>query len=955
MHVIKDIQNPKILHKNRLSSRSTILPVGKIMSLNGEYDFCYDGGEWEKLKVPSMWQYHGYGKARYTNVLYPFPFNPPYTGNYNPVGEYKKKFIIEKLPSKTILHFDGVDGAFYVYINGKEIGFSKGSRLPHEFDVSDYIVEGENELYVKVYTYSDASYLEAQDMILASGIFRSVYLIFSDAVSVWDYTIKTTMNEIEVSVKADLKEDWYIKISVDGQETNEKSHTFKIKNPRLWNAEEPNLYDVEIFLYYKDELKERHIKKVGLREIEIIDGVLCLNKTPIKLKGVNRHEYTCDNGRVIDYETTKKELLLLKENNVNAIRCSHYPNNPFFYTLCNELGFYVMDECDLETHGCGATGDQGFLSKNHDWESAYLDRIERMYERDKNETCIIIWSVGNECGNGENLVKCAEYLRNCEIKKPILYPQDNASDPQFTDFRQCGYCPVWVLEQKEYETTRWCNKPVIMTEYAHAMGNSPGALYEYWEKIYKYKTFAGGFIWEFKNHGVLADDTILYGGDFDDYNNAYNFNLDGFLFSDGTPKPALKELAWVMSSIWVSYDDGVVIKNTNDFTEISGLKWELMENYTVIKSGKLKDVILPQKSIKFSVLPDEYKKGAIYRINIIYKNDIKQVEIPYKLPKEEFKKEKFTYECNSDYIKGDNFEIKFENGMIAYYKVENDVLLDKPIKPNFYRKPTDNDGIKGKMERITSVWDKSFLRYFELFCEDEKIEKYDDEVIFIYKGKILPEGAFVGYFAEISYHIYDGGKVLLSLKAEPYGKMPEILPRIGFCFELPKDFDEVKWYGRGEHENYADRKKSSVYGLYEKNVSDMSVHYERPQENGNRCDTYFVNIGKLNVTGSEKFEFSVHDYSFDNLMNANHKGEIEKSDTNYLYVDYKQRGLGSASCGPEPEEEYELKPHSFRFSFMLKKNDGIFENFKFDETTDKLSDSYTYVPIEKIAENFDCR
>ncbi len=948
------IENPGITSISALPARSTILPEGRIISLDGEYDFRYDGGEWGKLKVPSMWQYHGFGVPRYTNVDYPFPFNPPYICVHNPIGEYKKRFNIENLSERTILHFDGVDNAFYVYINGQEAGFAKGSRNAHEFDITDFIHIGENEMYVKVYTYSDASYLEAQDMFLASGIFRSVYLICTDEVSIWDYTIKTTMTEIEVSVNVDLKDNWHIQITVEDETATGKKHIFRPKNPKLWNAEEPNLYEVLIELFHNDELIERHTKKVGLREVDIIDGCLCINKTPIKLKGINRHEYVPDNGRAIDYETTKKELKLLKKYNINAIRCSHYPNNPFFYELCNEMGFYVMDEADLETHGCGVTGDQGFLSKDEKWLSAYLDRAERMYERDKNETCIIIWSVGNECGMGENLVKCAEYLKNRYINKPVLYPQDDSHNPSFTDFRQCGYCPLWVLDQFEYETDKLCDKPVIMTEYAHAMGNGPGALTDYWEKIYKYKTFAGGFVWEFKNHGFLKNGTYLYGGDFGEANHASNFNLDGFVFSDGTPKPAMEELRFALSPIWCEYENGIKITNTNDFIAIEKIEWELIENYTVIRTGTEKISLKPKQCVTLDIKPDKPQKGAEYRVNIKYGGIIKQIELPIGIPANEFKKEAFEYEISEDKIKSGDFEIEFWNGMIAKYTVNDKVLLDTPMKLNFYRKPTDNDGIKGKHEKLTSTWDNALLRYFNFYTESKRFDKYDNEAIFTFKGKCMPEGKFTGYIMQIEYHVYKGGTVLISIMGEPYGNMPQRLPRIGVVFDMPK-CSSVEWYGRGLHENYSDRKQSAPIGLYKSNVSDMSVEYERPQENGNRCDTKFVNIGGLSAIGSDVFEFSVHDYSIDSLMKANHKGETEKSDRNYLYIDYINRGLGSASCGPQPEEEYELYPHSFRFAFVLKENDGRFENFTYDIKTERLSETYQKKPIAAVKENFDCR
>lgn len=948
------IQNPKITAVNALPARSIAVPKGRVINLDGEYDFRYDGGEWNKLIVPSMWQYHGYGVPRYTNVDYPFPFNPPYINVHNPIGEYKRHFCVENPTENMILHFDGVDGAYYVYVNDTFAGFAKGSRNPHEFDVTSLIKKGENSLYIKVYTYSDASYLEAQDMFLASGIFRSVYLLCLEKNSIWDYTIKTTMSEIEVKITADTDSDCRVEISVDGEVHVGKEHTFKIKKPRLWNAEEPNLYEVKINLYKGGSLIEEHSKKVGLCEVSISGGRLCINNTPIRLKGVNRHEYVSDNGRAIDYETTKNELELLKKHHVNAIRCSHYPNNPFFYELCNEMGFYIVDEADLETHGCGASGDQGFLSKSSAWLDAYMDRVQRMYERDKNETCIIIWSVGNECGNGENLVKCAQYLKDSYITKPVLYPQDDSHMPRFTDFRQCGYCPVWALEQIECETDKLNDKPVIMTEYAHAMGNSPGALYDYWKLIYKSKTIIGGFAWEFKNHGFLKDGTYLYGGDFGEVNHAYNFNMDGFVFSDGTPKPAMEELEFVFSPIWCEYETGVKITNTNDFKSITSITWELCEDWNVIKSGKENAVIAPHGCITFDIKPNTLKAGAIYRVNIYCGNAKKQVELPYSLPKQDFIKEEFNYFLTDNGVSGEDFEIEFSEGLLCKYVVSGKNRIQEPMKLNFYRKPTDNDGIKGKRENLTNEWDRALLRYFNFYAESKEVLKGSDEVIFTFRGKAMPEGKFVGYFMTIQYRIYKSGRLLVSIEGAPYGFMPSIIPRIGVVFKMPRQ-DNVEWYGRGEHESYADRKQSAFFGRFTEKVSDMSVEYERPQENGNHSDTYFVNIGGISVYGCDTFEFTVHDYSLDSLMRAEHKGEIEKSDNVYLYIDYKNRGLGSASCGPHPEEQYELHPHSFRFVFVIKEDDGLFDNVSYGISTQKLSDTYVMKSAVEVKENFDCR
>ena len=969
----KNIQNQRILEINALPPRSTVLPEGKITSLDGEYNFRYNGGSWDKIDVPSMWQFRGYSHPRYTNTDYPFPFNPPYVGTFNPIGEYKRTFEIKNPAKRTIIHFAGVDNAYYVYINDKEVGFAKGSRNPHEFDITEYIKKGENSLYVKVYTYSDASYLEAQDMLLASGIFRSVYLIETDEVSVWDYTIKTTMTEIEVSVDVDLKQDWSIKVSVDGEISTDKKHSFVINNPILWNAEEPNLYEVVIELYYKDELRERHTKKVGMREIAVIDGVFSINKTPVKMKGVNRHEHTPQNGRAIDFETTKKELELLKDCNVNAIRCSHYPNNPFFYELCNELGFYVVDEADLETHGCGVTGDQGYLSKHPDWLDAYLDRVRRMYERDKNETCVVIWSVGNECGKGQNLIDCAAYLKNSYITKPVLYPQDDMHTPLFTDFRQAGYMPLWSYDQLDFETGKIGNnnQPIICTEFAHSMGNGPGALAEYWQRIFDYKSYCGGFIWEFKSLGFYKDGQILYGGDFGEVNHALNFNLDGLLFSDGSLKPAMIELKNILSPAKASYENGSIkILNRNNFKNLNylKLKMELLENYNVIDTRSIDSLdVAPGEAIAIEPMkPQELKPGAEYRINLTFTDGDKviskqQVELPYKGLKKQYPKNNFLYELKEDEISGDDFKICFNNGVISYYEKNGDVIINSPMKMSFYRKPTDNDGIKGKWNGLTGTWDKALLNNMEFFAQACEISENKDEVTFRYSGKILPEGRYVGYFAEICYHIYAGGVVLVNMSGEPYGNMPEILPRIGVYFELDKQMENVEWYGRGEHENYCDRKQSAIFGLYNKKIADMSVYYERPQENANRCDTYFVNVTDnnkkgLTVIGSDRFEFSSHDYSLDNLIIAEHRNELIKSDKNYLYIDYKNRGLGSASCGPNPEFEYELRSHSFRFAFVIKAYDGVdLSEYEFDVKTAKLSQQYIKNIVKTERENFECR
>lgn len=996
------LQNQNVLSLNRLNARSTIIPAQKenvfyankdesdrIIMLTGEYDFKYEDGEWGKLTVPSMWQYHGYGIPRYTNADYIFPFNPPYVGVKNPVGHYRRTFEVTKKYPRMILHFDGVDSAFFVRINGTEVGMSKGSRLPAEFDVSDIVKKGENTIEIDVYTFCDGSYLEAQDMVLGSGIFRDVYIICEDSVSLWDYTVFPSLSGFEVHATFSYggEEGYSFSASVDGKTVkfpicgHKQEFSFTIDSPKTWNAEEPNLYTLTMKIERDKKTVSVYSKKIGLRTIELKNKhIFCINGTPVKLKGVNRHEHVPDNGRAIDYETTKRELLLLKAHNVNAIRCSHYPNAPYFYELANELGFYVMDEADLETHGCGITGDQGFLSKSLAWREAYIDRERRMYERDKNETCIVIWSLGNECGNGENLVKCAEFMRAQEIKKPILYPQDNGQDPKFADFRQDGYEPPFFIDVRNHETGPWFkggDTPIVLTEYAHAMGNGPGGLDKYWERIYNYEAVAGGFIWEFKNHGVKHGEDYYYGHDFGECNDCLNFNLDGLCLSDGTPKPSMIEVREIFSPVQVTYNGGIVLHNTNNFRNLSylKLKWELLENFRTIASGELESIDLPVGKYRMLDLPYEVPSsisdGKKYFVNLSFfdKDRLvckKQVKLPYEAVKRRFAAEKFGYKYENGTLTADNFSVTFKDGVISHLEKNGCVALSSKMGMSFYRKPTDNDGIKGRNEKISGPWDKSLLAEFVFFPEEEETSEGDNVFTLKYTGKILPEGKFVGYFAAITYNVYADGIITVNMKCKPYGRMPEILPRLGVVFETEKKYSRAIWFGRGEHENYDDRKTSAIFGLYDLPVEKVGFRYDRPQENGFRADTYFAALtdkdgnGGLLVVGADTFGFTAHEYSMANLKAAEHRSELKESDKNYFYVDYKMRGLGSASCGPQPMPEFELKAGEFEFSFIVKPYEGIDDaervaSLDFGLHSQTVSDKYEYTPINTVRENFESR
>lgn len=931
-----------------------------------------------------MWQYHGYGKPLYPNVDYPFPFNPPYVSCENPVGYYRRKFTAHKT-ERSILYFGGVDNAFYVYLNGQYVGFSKGSRMPAEFDVSDKLREGENLMCVKVFTYSDATYLENQDMLLASGIFRDVMLYQLGRVSVWDYFVRTQENKIllDVTLSGDCYEGYFVEAEADGitvrkEAEGSMSFTITVENPCLWNAETPNLYELKIRLFGGDkELIECHSKKIGFVSYRTERSRMLVNDTPITIKGINRHEHDPHNGRAITVELIEKELKLIKDHNMNAIRCSHYPNHPAFYEIATELGLYVMDEADLETHGCSVTGDQGYLSKQPEWLSAYEDRIVRMLERDKNETCIFMWSTGNEHGFGENIVKCARLIKNSPYKKPVQCSGDNRLNPQANDFRMNAYFTMESLTSYPAE-----GKPVLLLEYGHAMGNSPGLMEDSWDYIYTHRHIMGGFLWEFKNHGFYQQDEkgkafYQYGGDFGDINHWSNFSMDGYCLSDGTVKPSLRDCKNVLAPTYVTCDgENITLTNTNDFRSLDyvTLKWELCEDYRVLEKGECQlPPVKPYESIAEHITVNHPIPGARYMVNLRF-FDENQSEIAFKQEildigkeKEAFWPEGFSAKIEAEgtglKVVGEDFEIEFRDGLLCKYVQKGKTLLHSPMKLNFYRAPIDNDGVTGWRLRWIEKWDEVFLKHFTFFAEKAELEEKEDVILFKVKGKAFPTGRFLGFQIELTYSVYKGGMILVEITGRPYGKFPDVLPRIGVCFEMDKNFGHVAWYGRGVEENYCDRKAHCNLGYYELDVEDMNFQYDIPQECGTRVDNSYVKItgeeAGLAVVGSDHFSFSYHDFSLKDLTDARHRNELEKGDKNYLYIDYMMRGLGSHSCGPDPEECYELRAHDFRLVFALTgetDSERLLELSRkdFGKKTGRLSDNYVAQATEDVKSVLEC-
>ena len=977
-NVNKDLQNSEILQINRLSPRSNLIPSDKrdvyyknkeesvnLQSLNGDYRFAYeradliggfyelgfDDSKWDTIDVPSMWQYRGYGKCTYPNTEYPFPFDPPYIRVENPVGYYRKAFTA-KAAERAVLHFGGVDNAFYVYLNGSFVGFSKGSRNPAEFDITPFIKDGENLLAVKVFTYSDASYLENQDMLLASGIFRDVYIVYTDKVSLWDFKVSPDEGGFDVSLElTGADADTLVEIELDGKRQEFKAEKqikarFDLENPKFWSDEAPNLYPLYITLKKSGAPYEIHSKKIGIISSKIKDGKLLVNGKPIYVKGINRHEYDCDNGRAISVELIEKELRLIKENNINAIRCSHYTDNPAFYEICAEIGIMVMDECDLETHGCEATGDQGYLSKRPEWLRAYLDRAERSVKQNKNEPCIFMRSVQNECGKGENILACKKYLEEYCPNIVVIHDQQQTRE-ELTDKTTANHNTVLrggYLSREALKQVIEAQPLFFQIEYAHAMGNSPGFLKGYQDMVYENENYIGGFAWEFKNHGFRKYDAegnpyYLYGGDFGERGHWYNFCLDGYLMSDGTPKHSWYELGAAFAPVYATYDGGVKIKNTYNFKTLDGYlcRYEILEDFKPIKSGKVALAPLPPHAdgtIFVDTHIENPVNGADYYINLSFFEGEKfvcrsQLKLPIKTEKNLYQPsgEKMKTELKDGrvFVFGKDFSVEFKDGVISRYERRGEAVIDKPFDFTVFRAHTDNDGIFMEdtwYHKHAVIWNKARLDDMHFYSYGMRVGNEGGTVIIETEGKILPSGKYLGFTADIKYTVYPSGIILTEIKATPFGNLPEKLPRFGVHFVIDKKYGSVEWYGRGERENYSDCKLASPVGLYKKCVNETYTVFDMPQNSGNHEDTAFLRLlnqdtPALTVIGCDGFAFTYRDVTEQALAEALHKNEVKPSSENHLYIDYKMRGLGSASCGPEPEEEFEFRPHSFRFAFAL--------------------------------------
>jgi beta-galactosidase len=986
-------EDPNVLQINREKPRAYYIPYGNketaltqkrstspfYQSLNGSWKFQYHKSvksveddfhaktenisQWNDLIVPSCWQVKGYDQCHYTNVNYPFPCDPPFVPNENPAGLYVRNFNVSEnwVDKEKYIVFEGVNSCLYLWVNSVFVGYSQGSRMPAEFNITPYIVAGNNKIAVMVLKWCDGSYLEDQDLWRFSGIFRDVYLLARDKAHIRDVFNRQEISEdlqsallkceidtiesLEVKVELVDKEENVIgeaKAIVDGKETIE----IKVNNPIFWNAENPYLY--KLFIYGGEEALTFN---TGFRKIEIKDNIFMVNGKAIKLKGVNRHDSHPELGQTISLNYMIKDLMIMKRHNINTIRTSHYPNDPRFLNLCDEYGFYVVAEADLECHGVFTAGDFHMLTRNPEWQEAFLDRIERLVERDKNHPSTIIWSMGNESGYGINHMVMARWTKDRDSSRPVHY---EGADPRYNgdtnveclDMESRMYPSTEYIE--EYALNQNNKKPLFLCEYSHAMGNGPGDLKDYWDIIYKYPKLMGGCVWEWCDHGIktsTADgkEFYAYGGDFGDKPNDGNFCLDGLVYPDRTPHTGLLELKKVIAPVKIEGEGLIngIIKVTNlyDFIDLSDitLVWKIEKEGATVHQGEIFDLQVEPQGSQFVKLPYSLPEEAIGRYFITisclqkkstiwaekgYEITFEQFELPVK--KIEYNKSKnvpnIKVEKKGDLVTIDGFDFchVFDLYAASFVKISKnnvDMIKGNP-KFNIWRAPTDND------RNIKIQWLEEGYDRAEMHVYNAKVSECIDTTV-----EIVVDFSLGGYIklpilrGQAIWKVDGTGEITLNTVVKVREGLV-FLPRFGLQFAMPEGNEQVEYFGNGPHENYIDKCQSVRKGKYLTTVDGMFENYLVPQENGSRFGTEWVIVSNeqgmgLKITSDTEFSFNAAHYTPEDLTAAAHPYELKRIKETIVNIDYKMSGVGSNSCGPELLKKYRLDETEFEFGFKI--------------------------------------
>ena len=1006
MIVPRYYENLNVLHENTMPARAYYIPASKRMDnlvehreesdrmqlLNGTWKFQYftsiynikdsffeknyDTENFDEIQVPSVWQMAGYDTHQYTNIRYPFPFDPPYVPQDIPCGAYVHNFEYsrDEKASKAFLNFEGVDSCFYVWINGSYVGYSQVSHMTSEFDVTDVLQDGTNTVAVLVMKWCDGSYLEDQDKFRMSGIFRDVYILKRPEQAISDYHIKSKIEDILAKVELDVKfySPTNVKISIEdkngavvalGSIDEEGTAVLEIASPELWNTENPYLY--KLILETENEVIVDHI---ALRKVEIKDQVIYLNGQKIKFRGVNRHDSDPVTGFTISLEQITTDLTLMKQHNFNAIRSSHYPNAPFFYEMCDKYGFMVIDEADIEAHGPFMiyrkedTDYNRFKRWNEKiaddpvWEEAIVDRVKLMVERDKNRFCIVMWSMGNESAYGCNFEKALEWTKNYDPDRITQYESaryrnyDETYDYSNLDMYSRMYPAL--SEIQEY-LDKDGSKPFLLVEYCHSMGNGPGDFEDYFQMIQDNDKMCGGFVWEWCDHAIAhgtaenGKTIYAYGGDHGEEIHDGNFCMDGLVYPDRTVHTGLLEYKNVYRPVRVvSYDKEsgeLVLHNYMDFDDLKDyvkISYELTQDGLVISKDILSEFsVVPHGEGKTNLKISVPENGKCY-LKLIYhlKKELPLLDEDHILGFDEIEVSKDDAKCKlaekwmqktavdselqvnendtQIHIKGREFAYTIDRrtALFTEMKFAGREYLNHPMELNIWRAPTDND-MYIKAEWKKAHYDKAYTRAYTT-----EVVQGKHGVKIVSHASVVAETVQKILDVTITWKIDASGKIDADIEATKDGEFPD-LPRFGVRMFLDKKLSDARYFGMGPQESYRDKHQAASHGLYRANVRDLHEDYIRPQENGSHYDCGYVELNNSRygiVASAEKaFSFNASYYTQEELEKKTHNYELAESDSVVLCVDYALNGIGSNSCGPVVLDQYRFNDVLFRFRFTL--------------------------------------
>ena len=975
--------NDLVEHRERSDRFQLLNGEWKFQYYNSIYDVTesfyekgYDVSGFDQVTVPGVWQMDGYDTHQYTNIRYPFPFDPPYVPQNIPCGAYVHNFEYhrEKKASKAFLNFEGVDSCFYVWVNGAYAGYSQVPHATSEFDVTDLLNEGENTLAVLVLKWCDGSYLEDQDKFRMSGIFRDVYLLKRPETTIRDYYITTDVEKDSVVVKLDMHfvepvetkvtiEDKYGAVVARGETAENGVLELTVLNPVLWNAENPYLY--QVILTMPDEVI---VDRIGFRTIEIKDKVVYFNGEKIKFRGVNRHDSDPETGFVIDVRQIKKDLMLMKQHNFNAIRSSHYPNAPYFYQMCDEYGFMVIDEADIEAHGPFMlyrkedTDQNRFhhwnekIADDPAWEKAIVDRVQLMVQRDKNRPSIVMWSMGNESAYGCNFEKALAWTKKFDPDRITQYESARYRNYDITyDYDNLDlYSRMYPsLQEIEDYLKKDGSKPFLLVEYCHSMGNGPGDFEDYFQMIHKDDRMCGGFVWEWCDHAIAhgtaenGKTRYYYGGDHGETIHDGNFCMDGLVYPDRTPHTGLLEYKNVYRPVRiVSYDQEngqMVLHNYMDFDDLKDyvdVFYEMTQDGLTVEKGKLANVVAsPHSDAEVELKLQVPNTGKIY-LKLIYrlKKEMPLLEQGYelgfdemKLVNEDDRNRQAVKWLEQEKVIG-TIAVKENDKQIVLQAKDFTYVLDKrtglfedmqfagrsyinhPMELNIWRAPTDND-MYIKLEWEKAHYDAAYTRAYRIEVLQNK-----HGVLIMEHLAVVADTVQKILDVEMTWKINEDGKIEAVIEAVKDKEFPD-LPRFGIRMFLNKKMDEITYFGMGPQESYRDKHQASCHGLFRSKVAQMHEDYIRPQENGSHYDCDYVELtnGQCGIAAVSKnpFSFNASVYTQEELERVSHNYELKESDSTVFCMDYAMNGIGSNSCGPDVMDKYRFDEEAFQFQFEL--------------------------------------